>query len=372
MVSELKCGTSKAAKMSIGITVLSDIAVLILFSLSARLVHVTRDGGGFSANVLLGVLSELTASSVLGLATGFLLRLVLPPLDHSRMERRCSEEVLTLSNPGKESRPDDAGNASEKDPGATEGSQGQCASALVALRGALLILILCMAFTIASGAHEWTRGRVRLEPLLACTVASCVCGHDQTRRERLLEALSFWTPHVLLPFFTLAGASLQLPGLGQVLPAALALVVLRGLGIAAGSAAAGLVADRTFPEAQASQEAVRSTWLTLIAQAGVTLGLVLEVQRSFGGSWSQHFGTLVIGVVVLNQLLGPVLCRVGLRRIIAAEAAFSGSSVASSPRFADKEAESGSEESGSSSEESSRSEGGLGLEAYGSLVRPLR
>jgi len=358
VVSELKCGSTRAAKMAIGITVLSDVVVLILFSLCTEITHRAQEGGGIGPFVLAGVAYELFASMLLGLVTGCLLRLTLPPVTqaedpdglHSRS--RTMDEDQFMFDPAKDERLPEVG----KDGSAAKGC---LARMVVPARGALLILILYGAFLLASEAKDWSGGRVRLEPLLACTVASCVCGHDKTRRERLLEALSFWTPHVLLPFFTLAGASLQLPGLGQVLPAAVTLVALRALGIAVGSATAGLVGNRTLGrKAVATREAVCCTWLTLLAQAGVTLGLVLEVQRNFVGAWARDFGTLVIGVVVLNQLLGPVLCRVGLRRIAEAEAATS--------RLESSGASSSEEDSPSSSE------GEAGLSSYAKLTGQTR
>jgi len=139
-------------------------------------------------------------------------------------------------------------------------------------------------------------------------------------RPRLLEALSLWTPIVLLPFFTLAGASLELPMLRQVLPAALTLGVLRMAANAAGSVTAGLLTRKALPWARLSVASVRFTWCTLLAQAGVTLGLVLEIQHDFP-DWSRPFATLIIGVVVINQLQGPVLCRLGLQQMVWAEAA---------------------------------------------------
>jgi len=134
----------------------------------------------------------------------------------------------------------------------------------------------------------------------------------------LIEALTRWTQCMVLPFFTLAGAALELPGLMAVLPAALLLTTLRLLGIAVGSTGAGVVGNHLWPTARASHAEVCYTWLTMVAQAGVTLGLVMEVRQAFLG-WGDEFSTLVTGVVVLNQLLGPVLCRLGLSLILKAE-----------------------------------------------------
>lgn len=296
IIAELKCGDTKAGSMAIGITVLSDIAVLVLFALCSQLVRATSSGEDLGPYVLLGVFFELGISILMGYATGQLMRLALPP----RLEADCQYDMCTKKGEEKAHRP----------------QKSQIGSVLL---GFLLIFILYAVFCVAEGCSDWTGGKLCLEPLLVCTVAACVCGHDELRREGLLEALAAWTPLVLLPFFTLAGASLQLSSLSQVLPAALCLVVLRALGVAAGSAGAGALSRLFLPQSHTSKETVQYTWLTLLAQAGVTLGLVLEVQHTFKGAWTQPFATLIISVVVINQLIGPVCCRFGLQKILAAE-----------------------------------------------------
>jgi len=190
----------------------------------------------------------------------------------------------------------------------------------VGARGALLLATLFATFVLSDQIDEWSAGAVKMEPLLVCTAASCLCGHDSSVRNQLVESLHVWTPVVLLPFFTLAGASLEIPSLLELLPSALVCVLLRIVGIVIGSNLAGMLTCKLYPELQMTQTSVRCTWMTLLAQAGVTLGLVLEVQKDFR-NWGISFATMVIGVVVLNQLLGPVLCRIGLGMMIEAEVA---------------------------------------------------
>lgn len=298
VITEMNCGHMKIAKVILGITVLGDVVVLVVFALCMNLVRVTTEGGTFGIGSLLNVTVEILASCLLGATVCLVLRCFIPYTDKETGagtdEKQELEEV-------------------------TEPDTSVCSDAqLVPLRGATLIAILFAAFMLADSVGEWTNNRVQLEPLLACTVASCLCGHDRGRRHGLEQALAYWTPIVLLPFFTLAGASLQLNGLITVLPGAMALVVLRILSIATGSIVAGCISDRAYPGIKMSSTAKQCSWLTLLAQAGVTLGLVLEVQDKFEG-WGHDFGTLVIGVVVLNQLIGPVLCRVGLGCIVKAE-----------------------------------------------------
>lgn len=284
VISELKCGGTRIAKIVLGVTVLSDIAVLMLFAIFKKVAAVATEGGSFGLGALLGVSVELVASGLFGVLIGQLMRLVIIPEDVGRAvsEHKASQSAWMVKD------------------------------LQHALRGLLLLTIVYIAFLSSENMGAWTAAwpiPLHLEPLLSCTVASSVCGHDVQRRHLLEESLAFWAPAVMLPFFTLAGASLELPGVGAVFPAALALTVLRMAGIACGSMVSGVLSARIWQLASSAE--IRYTWLTLLAQAGVTLGLVLEVQKEFKG-WGKAFATLVLGTVVLNQLSGPVLCRVGL------------------------------------------------------------
>ena len=62
------------------------------------------------------------------------------------------------------------------------------------------------------------------------------------------------------------------------------------------------------------REEKKSKWFwmgcTMMSQAGVALGLAFEIQGRFQ-KWGNQFSTLILSVVVLNQMLGPPLCKVG-------------------------------------------------------------
>jgi hypothetical protein len=49
-------------------------------------------------------------------------------------------------------------------------------------------------------------------------------------------------------------------------------------------------------------------WMTMLAQAGVSLGLAAEVAVKFP-EWGSNFQTTMISVVLINQFVGPVLCK---------------------------------------------------------------
>ncbi|GAB9472550.1 Necrosis inducing protein npp1 type [Globisporangium polare] len=57
-----------------------------------------------------------------------------------------------------------------------------------------------------------------------------------------------------------------------------------------------------------------SLWLTMTPQAGVALGLANEVKSLSTDPWAAEFAATIVAAVVVNQIIGPVLCAVGLKR----------------------------------------------------------
>jgi hypothetical protein len=55
------------------------------------------------------------------------------------------------------------------------------------------------------------------------------------------------------------------------------------------------------------------TWMALVSQAGVTLGLTLIVEAELPG-WGATIATLMLALIALHQLIGPVLYRAALAR----------------------------------------------------------
>lgn len=155
--------------------------------------------------------------------------------------------------------------------------------------------------------HDLMGHELLLEPLFICMVAGVVVTNLTPRHlefERLLHGSG---PAIYVVFFTLTGASLDLAVLadGVVIAASLALVrlVAIGLGSFAGGTLARLPARNN-----------RLSWAAYITQAGVGLGLAKEVAGEFSG-WGDAFASLLIGVIVINQFLGPPLMKWVLRKV---------------------------------------------------------
>lgn len=161
----------------------------------------------------------------------------------------------------------------------------------------LLVALALLAAEVGTGTH--------LEPLLLCMAAGFTARNlFPTVAEPFLEALENASPPLYVIFFALVGAALPLGVLLTVGPAALLL---------AGTRLAGIWAFTRLPAAvhRAPRTFLRWGWTGFIAQAGLSLGLAGRIRTEMPG-FGTVLATLVVGAVVINQLVGPVLWRWGL------------------------------------------------------------
>lgn len=176
---------------------------------------------------------------------------------------------------------------------------------------AFLLLVGAGLFRLATMAGPFTAGlvghEVHFEPLFVCMVAGVVVANATPRRLELEHLLHKVGPIIYVVFFTLTGASLDLHVLMNGAAVAVVLVGVRLMSIAFGSWIGGTLAG-----APARQN--RLAWAGYITQAGVGLGLAKEVAGEFP-TWGGTFASLMIGVIVINQFLGPPLFKWVLRRL---------------------------------------------------------
>ena len=55
------------------------------------------------------------------------------------------------------------------------------------------------------------------------------------------------------------------------------------------------------------------TWMGLVSQAGVTLGLTILVASEFP-TWGARLQALMVALIAMHELIGPVLFRAALAR----------------------------------------------------------
>lgn len=201
---------------------------------------------------ILGAVSEIFFSVVIGVATGFLLDLVL-----DKLQRRG--EMLTAG---------------------------------------LALLLLC---------GEITR-ELHLSPLLAGMMAGFVIINRAKRDVRLFRALNNFEPPIYVLFFALAGVHLDLSALWLAGWVGVAYFIARFAGKYLGSFLGAALSGST--------STVRNYMgLALIPQAGVAIGLVFIIagDPQLSG-WTGIITPVVFAGVMVSELFGPSLVRLSLQR----------------------------------------------------------
>ncbi len=252
IVSELRA-RGPFTKLVLGVTVIMDVVVVLLFAVNSSLADAILTGAPLAVGTLALVLGEVLASIALGVGVGLV---------------------------------------------------------LVAIVGLKLPMVWRMALLLATGygvfylsaqlreyTHEHGPLEVLLEPLLICMVAGFWVTNRSSRRldlERLLDLLG---PGVYVAFFTLVGAALELNALLELYPIALGLFGVRLVGLMIGNFVGGTLAGDP-PRLN------RVGWMAYVTQAGIGIGLAKEIAVEFG-SFGESLSTLLLAVIVINQIVGP-------------------------------------------------------------------
>ena len=139
-----------------------------------------------------------------------------------------------------------------------------------------------------------------IEILLTSIVAGIVVENMSKEGDRLIQSIEESSLPLYIIFFSFAGAGLHLGILQEALGLTLFLVIVRMLLLYAGNWAGAKAAGET-------KETKNLSWLGFIGQAGIAVGLGLLIEKSFPGEIGSTFKTILIGSVVINELLGPVL-----------------------------------------------------------------
>ena len=179
---------------------------------------------------------------------------------------------------------------------------GLLLAAYLRLVGRQLVLVFV---ALGFGATEVLR-YLQFNPLLVFMVAGFVVMNLSRQGDKLIQAVQDAASVVFVLFFATTGAHLDLPQLARMWPVAL----LLGASRAVASAGAARLAGRLAADAPVLQ---RWSWAPLVSQAGLALGLGMEMQRAFPGLGS-GFGALVVACVGLNELVGPILFKLALDR----------------------------------------------------------
>ncbi|MEN8172849.1 MAG: cation:proton antiporter, partial [Chloroflexota bacterium] len=276
IVNELRA-KGPFTRTALGVTVIMDVVVIILFGINSSMADAFLEGIPFN----LGFIGLLAFELIVSIGIGYLLY-------------RAVLFVL-------------AGN-------------------LHPYLKTIIVLMLGYGMFLFSGwiretTHQQFPFEVLIEPLLICMIGGFLVSSFSDYRDDFSRILNQVGPAIYILFFTLTGASLSLEILLKTWPIALALFLIRLIGIFIGSFGGGLIAKDPM-------QFNRLGWMAYVTQAGVGLGLAKEVAVEFP-AWGDAFATIIIAVIVINQIIGPplfkwVINRVGESHLRATPGAFDG------------------------------------------------
>ena len=244
-------------KTVLGVTVMTDVVVITLFAVNISIADALLTGLSFDIRFILLLLIELSLSILLGYILGKVFMIVLSFRVNSKIKT-----VLILT----------AGYG-----------------------------IYILSAGIRHTSHNHLPFDILVEPLLICMIGGFIVTNYCKCRMEFSKILYDTGPPVFIAFFTLTGASLTLDVLITTWPIALVLFFVRCGTIFVGSFTGGVLAGDPM-------KYNRVSWMAYITQAGVGLGLAKAVVVEFP-EWGVPFATIIIAVIVLNQVVGPPLLK---------------------------------------------------------------
>jgi Trk K+ transport system NAD-binding subunit/Kef-type K+ transport system membrane component KefB len=249
-------------KLVLSVTVVMDVVIIVLFALTAALADGLLSAIGFEATFVFALVLDLVAALVTGVVVGMLLERILSARIHYWVKVAA---VLLLG-----------------------------------------MMIFAGGYALTDVIKEQIGLEVHFEPLLVAMLGGFYVTNFSAQREQFDSILHDIGPAVYVAFFTLTGISLKLDVLTATIGIAVLLFLVRIVAIGAGSFIGGTVAGESL-------KTRRIVWLGLITQAGIALGLAREVAVEFP-RLGDEFATLIVSVVVLNEIFGPLFLKYALRQ----------------------------------------------------------
>lgn len=144
-----------------------------------------------------------------------------------------------------------------------------------------------------------------VSPLLACMAMGTAYANTGGNAE-LFRQIYHFTPPIMTLFFVLSGLRLEVPALRAAGLAGIAYFAVRVLGKFAGAALGARITGEP-PRTQ------RFLGLTLVPQAGVSIGLAALGQRMLPDTIGTLLNVIILSSAVLYEMIGPACAKLGLQ-----------------------------------------------------------
>jgi Trk K+ transport system NAD-binding subunit/Kef-type K+ transport system membrane component KefB len=251
------------AQTSIGVTVVKDFAVIIFFAIIFTLSKSLILESDFRLIFILQVIAELAAAFGLGFLLGYLLRLILSIKGASVLKK-----LLVLAS------------------------------------GLLVYMFTRLVEHYSTG---YLGVDLHIEPLLISIMGSFLVTNYSVYRNDFMKIVKETGPYVYIVFFTLTGALISLEVLASLWYIALVIFGARLISLFV----SGYVGSTTAGDPGHYRWI---SWMPYVTQAGVGVGLATIIATEYG-DWGSRFATVMIAVIVLNQLVGPPLFKWALHLV---------------------------------------------------------
>ncbi|GAB5490957.1 MAG: cation:proton antiporter [Phototrophicaceae bacterium] len=252
------------SKTVLSITVVMDVVIIVMFAVSVAFASAMIDGTPVTISFLLILILDIFIAIVAGFLLGKLIGLVLS----TPLAKWVKAIILLLFG----------------------------------------YIIFESGYHIPDLAYDAIGIKIKIEPLLIAMVAGFTVTNFTKFRQPFEDLLHDISPYVYVAFFALTGVALKLDILVATIGIASVLFLVRMLAIIIGTYVGGTIAGE-------DEKFRKWAGLGLITQAGIALGLARETAVEFPDTLGGDFATLIIAVVVLNEVFGPLLLKFALRKV---------------------------------------------------------
>lgn len=172
---------------------------------------------------------------------------------------------------------------------------------------AMGFLVIKFSHLLGDYLHSTYEISLNLEPLLICMSAGFTVQNFSKYGKTFLHRMDNVSLPIYIAFFVIVGASINIDVLKTGWVLGLVIVLSRIVMIYIGSYFSGKFAkDRPA--------IYKNTWLGFITQAGVSLGLLMEVVRRFP-EIGIPIQTILIASITMNQIIGPIAFKYALYKV---------------------------------------------------------
>lgn len=262
IINEMRA-KGRYTKTAISVTVIIDVLVILLFAICLSIANSLVKGLAFSYVFIIELVVELSVTFLIGIILSFILKF----LFSFKLNQYIKIAVVLISG----------------------------------------YVIYPFSHYLHHVSELYFPFEILIEPLLVCITASFVLVNYSKSREEFQAVIEKIGPAIYAAFFTLAGSMLSLDILAHTWKIALLFFTIRMVGMISGAWIGSTIAGDP-------KHFRKLGWMPYVTQAGVSLALVMVVSSSFP-VWGAKLATILIAVIVLNQIIGPPLFKWALKRV---------------------------------------------------------